>query len=78
MEVLRQLRVYYQAKLNYLVLSIICLAAATGLGLVYPMLLRKLIDDVIWPGNYGEVVWLAATAVSVVAVKACLQFLHGF
>lgn len=78
MEVLRQLRVYYQAKLNYLVLSILCLAAATGLGLVYPMLLRKLIDDVIWPGNYGEVVWLAATAVSVVAVKAFLQFLHGF
>ncbi|MGP0586110.1 ABC transporter ATP-binding protein [Paenibacillus timonensis] len=78
MEVLRQLRGYYQAKLNYLVLSILCLAAATGLGLVYPMLLRKLIDDVIRPGNYGEVVWIAAMAVSVVAVKALLQFLHGF
>ncbi|MCK8486992.1 ABC transporter ATP-binding protein/permease [Paenibacillus sp. MBLB2552] len=78
MEVLRQLRGYYQARLNYLVLSILCLAAATGLGLVYPMLLRKLIDDVIRPGNYGEVVWIAAMAVSVVAVKALLQFLHGF
>ncbi|MFD1179038.1 ABC transporter ATP-binding protein [Paenibacillus puldeungensis] len=78
MEVLRQLRGFYQAKLNFLVLSIVCLAAATGLGLVYPMLLRRLIDDVIRQGKYGEVLWIAITAVSVVAVKALLQFLHGF
>lgn len=56
----------------------LCLAAATALGLVYPQLLRKLIDDVITPGNYGGVIWLALTAISVVIVKAFLQFLHGF
>lgn len=78
MDVLRQLRGFYREKLNYLILSILCLAAATALGLVYPQLLRKLIDDVIKPGNYGNVIWIAITAVSVVVVKALFQFLHGF
>lgn len=78
MNVLRQLSEFYKAKMNYLILSILCLAAATALGLVYPQLLRKLIDDVIKPGKYEDVLWIAITAVSVVAVKACLQFLHGF
>ncbi|RUT48320.1 ABC transporter ATP-binding protein [Paenibacillus anaericanus] len=78
MDVLRQLRGFYRERLNYLILSILCLAAATALGLVYPQLLRKLIDDVIKPGNYGDVLWIAITAVSVVVVKALLQFLHGF
>ena len=78
MEVLKQLSGFYRARLNYLILSIVCLAAATGLGLVYPMLLRKLIDEVIVPRNYNEVLGVALAAVAVVAVKAGLQFLHGF
>ncbi|AZK47257.1 ABC transporter ATP-binding protein [Paenibacillus lentus] len=78
MEVLRQLRGYYQERRTYLVLSILCLAAATGFGLVYPLLLRNLIDDVIRPGNYEGVLWIALTAVGVVVIKASLQFLHGF
>lgn len=78
MEVLRQLRGYYRERRTYLILSILCLAAATGFGLVYPLLLRKLIDDVIRPGNYGGVLWIALTALGVVIIKAFLQFLHGF
>lgn len=56
----------------------VCLAAATALGLVLPQLLRGLIDDVIIPGNYGDVIWLALTAIVIVIFKAILQFLHGF
>lgn len=56
----------------------LCLAAATALGLVLPQLLRGLIDDVIIPGNYGDVIWLALTAIVIVIFKAILQFLHGF
>lgn len=56
----------------------LCLAVATALGLVLPQLLRGLIDDVIIPGNYGEVIWLALTAIVIVIFKAIFQFLHGF
>lgn len=56
----------------------LCLAAATALGLVLPQLLRGLIDDIIIPGNYGDVIWLALTAIVIVILKAVLQFLHGF
>lgn len=78
MDVLRQLRIYYKEKFSYLILSMLCLAAATALGLVLPQLLRGLIDDIIIPGNYGDVIWLALTAIVIVIFKAILQFLHGF
>jgi ATP-binding cassette subfamily B multidrug efflux pump len=51
---------------------------ATALGLVYPNLLRYLIDDVITPKKFELVPMLAFTVVGVIIIKACLQFLHGF
>lgn len=78
MDVLKQLSIYYRERRYYLILSILCLAATTGLGLVYPLLLRKLIDDVIRQQQYNLVVGIALTALSVVIIKAIMQFLHGF
>lgn len=54
------------------------LAIATALGLVYPNLLRILIDDVIIPRNFEDVPILALTVLGVVILKAGMQFLHGF
>ncbi|MBY9080390.1 ABC transporter ATP-binding protein [Paenibacillus sp. HN-1] len=78
MEVLRQLRGFYRERLHYLYISIICLAAATAVGLITPNLLRKLIDEVIVPMKFDQVPALALTVLGVVVVKACLQFGHGF
>lgn len=78
MDVLRQLRGFYKEKLHYLILSIVCLAAATAVGLITPNLLRKLIDEVIVPLKFTEVPVLAITVLVVVIIKACLQFAHGF
>ncbi|GGG11784.1 ABC transporter ATP-binding protein [Paenibacillus aceti] len=78
MDILKQLSIYYREKRHYLILSMLCLAAATALGLVYPLLLRKLIDDVIRKQQYDLVLGIALTALGVVIVKAFLQFLHGF
>ncbi|KGE18500.1 ABC transporter ATP-binding protein [Paenibacillus wynnii] len=78
MEVLRQLRGFYREKLHFLILSILCLAAATAVGLIIPNLLRKLIDDVIIPRNFTEVPFLALSVLGVIFIKACLQFTHGF
>lgn len=78
MNVLRQLQGFFWEKRSYLFLSILCLAMATALGLVYPNLLQRLIDDAIRPKNFGIVPQLALTVVGVVALKALMQFLHGF
>ncbi|ACX64564.1 ABC transporter ATP-binding protein [Paenibacillus sp. FSL H8-0457] len=78
MNVLRQLQGFFWEKRSYLFLSILCLAIATALGLVYPQLLKVLIDDAIKLENYGIVPQLALTVLGVVILKAFMQFLHGF
>ncbi|CAM2792734.1 ABC transporter ATP-binding protein [Paenibacillus sediminis] len=78
MNVLRQLQRYYKEKMSFLLLSVLCLAAATALGLVYPNLLRKLIDEVIVPKQFDTLPVLALTLIAVVILKAGLLFLHGF
>lgn len=78
MDVLRQLQSFFWSKRNLLFLSILCLALATALGLIYPNLLRVLIDDMITPRNFEGVPMLALTVLGVVILKSSLQFLHGF
>lgn len=78
MDVLRQLQSFFWSKRILLFLSIFCLALATALGLIYPNLLRVLIDDMITPRNFEGVPMLALTVLGVVILKSSLQFLHGF
>ncbi|WP_128102495.1 ABC transporter ATP-binding protein [Paenibacillus sp. DCT19] len=78
MDVLRQLQTFFWEKRSYLFVSILFLAIATALGLVYPNLLRILIDNVIIPRNFEDVPILALTVLGVVILKAGMQFLHGF
>ncbi|WP_172250554.1 ABC transporter ATP-binding protein [Saccharibacillus deserti] len=78
MNVLRRLQDYYWEKKTYMFVSILFLAIATALGLVYPKLLQILIDDVIVPRNFEGVPQLALAVVGVVTIKAVMQFLHGF
>ncbi|MGG4341956.1 ABC transporter ATP-binding protein [Paenibacillus lautus] len=78
MNVLRQLQGFFWEKRSYLFLSMLCLAIATALGLVYPQLLKVLIDDAIKLENYGIVPQLALTVLGVVILKASMQFLHGY
>ncbi|GAB6990228.1 ABC transporter ATP-binding protein [Paenibacillus pini] len=77
MNVLRQLQGFFWAKRSYLYLSILFLAIATALGLVTPILLRKLIDDVIMPKHFENVPMIALTVILVVILKAMMQFLSG-
>ncbi|WP_219837692.1 ABC transporter ATP-binding protein [Paenibacillus sp. R14(2021)] len=78
MEVFRQLKRYYWVERKNLIASITFLICATALGLVYPNLLRVLIDDIIIPKSFKWVPALSLAVVGVVTVKGSLQFLHGF
>lgn len=80
MGVFKQLsRFYWPGKLKYLILiSVVCLAIATALGLVQPYLLKYLVDEVVLEGNYGQVPFVALAVLAIVAVKSLFGFFHGF
>lgn len=77
MNVFKQLKEFYWPDRRLLFVSIGCLVMATALGLVYPNLLRYLIDDVITKEEYGLVPRLAIAVVLVVSIKGLFQYLHG-
>ena len=68
MEVFRQLKPYFWPEKKLFFGAILCLAVATALGLVYPNLLRYLIDDVITQKQFELVPRLA-----LVVVLVCLH-----
>lgn len=78
MDVFKQLKTFFWGEKRLLVISILCLAVSTALGLVYPNLLRYLIDDVLLPENFALVPQLAMLVVAVIILKACFQYIHGF
>lgn len=78
MEVFKQLKQYYWKDRGFLFGSLACLIAATGLGLVYPNLLRYLIDDVITPRQFDKVPALSLLVVGVVTAKGLIQYASGF
>ncbi|PZD93596.1 ABC transporter ATP-binding protein [Paenibacillus sambharensis] len=78
MDVFRQLKQFYWPERRLIIASIMALMFVTALGLVYPNMLRILIDDVIMKEQYGWVSALSLTVVGVIALKASLQFVHGF
>ncbi|WP_082588366.1 ABC transporter ATP-binding protein [Paenibacillus sp. Soil724D2] len=77
MEVFRQLKPYFWPEKKLFFGAIACLAVATALGLVYPNLLRYLIDEVITKKQFELVPRLALVVVLVVSMKGMFQFLHG-
>lgn len=78
MDIFRGLKSYFWQDKPFLAGSILGLAVATALGLVYPLLLRSLIDHMIVPGNYEGLLQLALLAVGIVVLKAGFQYVHGF
>jgi ATP-binding cassette subfamily B protein len=78
LDIFRALKSYYWQDKGFLWGSVAGLAVATALGLVYPLLLRTLIDNMIIPGEFGGVLGLSLAAVGVIFVKAGFQFVHGF
>ncbi|MFC5403745.1 ABC transporter ATP-binding protein [Cohnella soli] len=78
MHIFKELKGYYWQDKGFLWGSVGGLAIATALGLVYPLLLKTLIDDVIVPGEYSGVLRLSLMAVGIIILKAGFQYVHGF
>lgn len=78
MDVFRALQRFFWQDKKFMIGSVAGLAIATALGLVYPLLLKTLIDDMIVPGKYDGVAALVFAAVGIICLKACFQYVHGF
>ena len=77
MDVLKLLKKYYWSERWLLFSSIICLVISTAIGIVYPLLMRYLIDDIIVPEDYHKVLPLAFIVFGVIVVKSVFQVSHG-
>ncbi|MDI4645557.1 ABC transporter ATP-binding protein [Cohnella hashimotonis] len=78
MDIFKGLKQFFWPDKGFLTGSVLGLAIATAIGLVYPLLLRALIDDVIAPKKFDGIMELALLAVSLIVVKAAFQYVHGF
>lgn len=78
MDVLKQLKEFYWDRRRLLYLSIVFLALNTALGIVYPLIFRYLIDEVIEPREFEMVPLISSILLIVIIVKASFQYLHGF
>jgi ATP-binding cassette subfamily B protein len=78
LDIFRGLKAYFWQDKGFLLGSVLGLALATAFGLVYPLLLGVLIDDMIGQGRYDGLLGLALMAVGLVVLKASSQYLHGF
>nr|WP_246246810.1 ABC transporter ATP-binding protein [Paenibacillus lemnae] len=69
---------YFWYERKRIVISLASLMCATALGLVYPNLLRILVDNIIMDGKFELVPKLSLFIVGVIALKSLLQYIHGF
>ena len=74
LDVFRKLKIYYWPFRSYFYASMVLLVCSTALGLVYPNLLRYLIDDVIRPARYDLVPYLSLAVVFFIGLKALAGF----
>jgi len=78
LDIFKGLKQFFWPDKGFLTGSVLGLAVATAIGLVYPLLLRALIDDVITPKKFDGILSLALLAVALIVVKAAFQYVHGF
>lgn len=72
--VFRRLREYYHPYLNLLGLSMLLLVFATGLSLVYPYLLKMIVNRVIIGHQYSELPFLVSAILVAAVIKGVFTF----
>lgn len=78
MDVFKQLKEFYWSQRKAMLLSMLFLAAATAVGLMYAFLIKYLVDDIIGDRKFEQVPYLALGVVGVMTVKAIFLYLHGY
>lgn len=77
MSMFRALKAYYLGDRKWIALATFFLLTSTALSMVYPVLFRYLVDDVIGPGKYGLVPRVALMALVAAALRSLFYFLFA-
>lgn len=78
MEVFKRLRPYYWPHKKWVILSILTLICVTALGLVTPLLLQFLIDDIIIAGKYEWVPYVSIGILLVAGLRSVCRYVHQY
>lgn len=78
METFQKLKNFYWPFKKYFFLSVFFVMIVAGITVVYPIILQKTIDDVVIPGNYQLVPFLATGFILIMILKGISNFLQQY
>lgn len=74
----KRLRAFFWPYKRYFFISIVTLLLVTGITVVYPLVLKITIDDVIGAGRYDWIPWIAVGFLLLMGLKAIASFFHQY
>ncbi|MDR6226005.1 ABC transporter ATP-binding protein [Desmospora profundinema] len=78
MNTFKRLKAFFWPYKGYFLISILTLLMVTGVTVVYPLVLKITIDDVIGAGRYDWVPWIAIGFLLLMGLKAVASFFHQY
>ncbi|GAE91814.1 ABC transporter [Gracilibacillus boraciitolerans JCM 21714] len=78
METFKKLKDFYWPFKKYFFFSVLFVVIVTGITVVYPILLQITIDDVVTPGKYQLIPYLAIGFMLIMIVKGVANFLQQY
>ncbi|WP_208589402.1 ABC transporter ATP-binding protein [Gracilibacillus suaedae] len=78
METFQKLKEFYWPFKKYFFLSVLFVMIVAGITVVYPIILQITIDDVVTPGNYQLIPFLAVGFILIMLLKGVSNFLQQY
>ncbi|WLR44249.1 ABC transporter ATP-binding protein [Bacillus carboniphilus] len=78
MNTFKKLKAFYLPYKKYFIWSMICLLIVTGITVIYPIILRFTIDEIILNGQYQYVSFIALGFIGIMAVKGVMTFFQQY
>ncbi|KAB8138596.1 ABC transporter ATP-binding protein [Gracilibacillus oryzae] len=78
METFKKLKQFYWPFKKYFLLSVLSVLFVTAITVAYPIILQRTIDDVVTPGEYQLIPYLAIAFVGLMVIKGVANFLQQY
>ncbi|QST01416.1 ABC transporter ATP-binding protein [Pontibacillus sp. ALD_SL1] len=78
MDTFKKLKMYYLPFKRYFFISLLFLLIVTGVTVVYPIVLKYTIDDVVDPGRYNLIPYLAAIFFGLMILKGIATYIQQY
>lgn len=78
MDTFKKLKMYYLPFKKFFFISLLFLFLVTSITVVYPIILQKTIDDVVTPGRYELIPYLALSFIGLMIIKGIATYVHQY